>query len=198
VIAAERALARGHVLERLAARPGRDLPLALAPRRAAVAAVIRWRPPGPEVLLMKRAERPGDRWSGHVSFPGGRHEPADVDLLATAVRETREEVAVDLEAAARPIGRLDDVMAVARGRIIPMAIRPFVFELTEEVTPGTSDEAEACFWFPLAGAWDGSVVDAMVYRAGPIPLHFPCYRWEGHVIWGLTHKMLETLFEALR
>ena len=44
--------------------------------------------PMPRVLLMKRTERAGDPWSGHISLPGGRHDRTDADLLATAIRET--------------------------------------------------------------------------------------------------------------
>lgn len=50
----------------------------------------------PEILFIKRAGRVGDRWSGHVAFPGGRRDPPDVDDRATAIRETREEVGLDL------------------------------------------------------------------------------------------------------
>ena len=65
-----------------------------------------------------------------MAFPGGREDPGDVDLLSTAVRETLEELALDLNYHARLIGRLDDLPAVARGRRTGMSIAPFVFELT--------------------------------------------------------------------
>jgi len=51
----------------------------------------------PEVLFIKRATREGDKWNGHVALPGGRRDPEDEDDLATAVRETIEEVGIDLE-----------------------------------------------------------------------------------------------------
>lgn len=50
----------------------------------------------PEVLFIKRASRVGDRWTGHVAFPGGRRDPEDADDFAAAVRETSEEVGIDL------------------------------------------------------------------------------------------------------
>ena len=53
----------------------------------------------PEILFIKRAGRVGDRWSGHVALPGGRRDPPDVDDRAAAIRETKEEVGLDL---ARP------------------------------------------------------------------------------------------------
>lgn len=50
----------------------------------------------PEILFIKRAARKGDRWTGHIALPGGRRDPGDQDDSAAAVRETQEEVGVDL------------------------------------------------------------------------------------------------------
>ncbi|KAG5458036.1 MAG: hypothetical protein BJ554DRAFT_1822 [Olpidium bornovanus] len=49
----------------------------------------------PEILFIKRATRAGDRWSGHVAFPGGKQEPSET-ARQTAERETREELGLDL------------------------------------------------------------------------------------------------------
>lgn len=50
----------------------------------------------PEVLFIKRASRVGDRWTGHVALPGGKRDPEDADDRAAAIRETSEEVGLDL------------------------------------------------------------------------------------------------------
>lgn len=50
----------------------------------------------PEILFIKRAARPGDRWDGHVALPGGKRDVDDADDRAVAVRETWEEVGIDL------------------------------------------------------------------------------------------------------
>ena len=117
--------------ERIARRPERNaspdpmwqLPAAdkaaAEPKRAAVAAVLRPGSNGPEVLLIRRAEHPNDPWSGHMAFPGGREDPCDADLFGTAVRETLEEVALDLTTNAALLGTLDDLPAVARGKRTP-------------------------------------------------------------------------------
>src|SRR5207244_771887 len=60
-------------------------------RPAAVALVLLEGPHGLEILLIRRAERTDDPWSGQIALPGGRYGPGDLDLEATAVRETREE-----------------------------------------------------------------------------------------------------------
>ena len=160
-------------------------------RGAAVAIVLRARSNETEVLLMRRAERAGDRWSGQIGLPGGHAEPADQDLLATARREAREEVGVDLGRDARLLGHLPAVQARARGQVLQMWITPFVFALETSVEPTLSVEATEVFWFPLVRA-----------RAGELPwtyryLHndeeerlLPAWRFEERVVWGLTYDIL--------
>src|SRR2546421_732987 len=77
-------------------------------RPAAVSLVLVEGPRGVDLLLIRRAERPDDPWSGQIALPGGRQDPDDVDLLATAARETREETGVELASAER-LAVLDDL-----------------------------------------------------------------------------------------
>src|SRR5579863_6444108 len=84
---------------------GQEEPISrVASETAAVAVVVRDTEEGDEVLLIKRAERDGDPWSGHIALPGGRVQKQDESFKATAVRETREEVGVDLDANASFLG----------------------------------------------------------------------------------------------
>jgi 8-oxo-dGTP pyrophosphatase MutT (NUDIX family) len=163
---------------------------------AAVAALLRWTADAPEVLLMKRAARVGDRWSGHVSLPGGREAPEDPDLLATAIRETEEEVGLELRATATLLGRLDGVRAVARGRPLSMSITPYVFAQTRAGVVTLGDEAEAAFWLPLDRAASGALDDTYDYHLGPVKMALPCWRYDGQVIWGLTYQMLSNLLDV--
>jgi 8-oxo-dGTP pyrophosphatase MutT (NUDIX family) len=50
----------------------------------------------PKTLLIRRAEKDEDPWSGQVAFPGGKRTEGDRSLRETAVREAWEEVGVDL------------------------------------------------------------------------------------------------------
>ena len=51
----------------------------------------------PEVLFIKRATRKGDRWTGQIALPGGKREPDELDDQSTSVRETKEEIGLDLD-----------------------------------------------------------------------------------------------------
>lgn len=83
-------------------------------KRASVAVVLRRdrRQHGPlELLLIKRAENPRDRWSGDIALPGGRQEVGETDL-DTAIRETHEEVGMALtKGGFEFLGQLDDRVA---------------------------------------------------------------------------------------
>lgn len=186
-------------LDRLCAR------LALAPahappadgiRRAAVAAVLRDAPTGPSVLLMKRTERVGDPWSGHISLPGGRYELTDANLLATAVRETREELAVDL-AATRVVGSLPPLHPRSSGPA-GIEVSPFVFLASPEVLlePRASAEAETAFWLSLELAASGAL-DATYDHVGS-STSWPSWRHDGHIIWGMTMRIVGELIELGR
>jgi 8-oxo-dGTP pyrophosphatase MutT (NUDIX family) len=158
-------------------------------RRAAVAAVLHDDPAGPRVLLMKRAERAGDPWSGHISLPGGGFEPHDADLLATAIRETHEELGIEL-ARARLLGNLPVLSPMSSGPN-GVEVTPFVFAATGAIDPRPGPEAEVAFWLPLELAASGALDDTYVYPG--TDRAFPSWRYDGHVIWGLTWRILGDL-----
>ena len=81
---------------------------------AAVAAVARKGKLGAELLFIERSTKKDDPWSGQMAFPGGRASDNDQDSLATAVRETNEELGIDLVDSLL-LGRLSDVEGGPRG-----------------------------------------------------------------------------------
>jgi 8-oxo-dGTP pyrophosphatase MutT (NUDIX family) len=159
-------------------------------KRAAVAIVLH----GDRVLLMKRSERAGDPWSAHISLPGGGFKPADGDLQTTAIRETREELGVDL-AATRCLGSLPPLSPLTSGPH-GMEVTPFVFVADSPLSPQPGPEAESAFWLSLevaaSGALDGT------YRYPSFERDLPCWNFEQHVIWGLTYRILGELLALAR
>lgn len=170
--------------------------------RAAVAVILRDAPLGIEMLFIRRAEHPEDPWSGHMAYPGGRAEADDPGLQATAVRETLEEIGIDLARSACLLGALDDIRAMARGVPVDLAITPFVFRLTEEAATELSHEVRSLHWIPLwvlFGPESGSEMD-YVHQGARVRL--PCFRiGQGEdevVIWGLTFRMCSGLRERFQ
>jgi 8-oxo-dGTP pyrophosphatase MutT (NUDIX family) len=166
-------------------------------RFAAVAAVVRITPGGTETLLMRRAESPLDPWSGHMSFPGGRQDPEDLTLLDTARRETKEETGLDLLESAQLIGQLDDLQAVARGATLDLVIRPFVFELREPRELAPNYEVAELVWAPIEPMRSGRLDTVWPYVHRDQRWDLPAFDVGGRIVWGLTHRILVSLFTRL-
>jgi 8-oxo-dGTP pyrophosphatase MutT (NUDIX family) len=168
-------------------------------KQAAVAAVLRDGQAGPEVLLIRRAEHPSDPWSGHMAFPGGRHDPTDSDLEATVVRETQEELGLNLLRDASLIARLDHVPAIARGRRTGLTIAPFVFELTApSVILKNNYEVAEALWAPLLPLMRGERATTTRYVYEGRTLELPAHDVDGRLVWGLTYRMLDELFRRMK
>ena len=164
-----------------------DAPLA-GQRNAAIALILLEVEASLEVLLIERAERAGDPWSGHMALPGGHVEPSDADLAATAERETWEEVGLDLRQAGERLGRLSD-SAPARGTAI--AVRPFVYLLQARPTLLLSEEVRAAFWVPMGPLQRGERQTKFSFERAGQALIFPAWDIDGRVVWGLTYRVLD-------
>jgi 8-oxo-dGTP pyrophosphatase MutT (NUDIX family) len=150
-----------------------------------------------EMLMIERASYAGDPWSGHIAFPGGRREPADVTLLDTALRETREEMGVDILAAGRVLGALERVNPVSPS-LPPLSIAPFVAMLARDVPLALSDEVAGAFWVPLSTfrRTDASS-DVEVVLANGIRRTVRAFVHERYTIWGLTERILRDLLSRI-
>ncbi|MBI2567353.1 MAG: CoA pyrophosphatase [Candidatus Schekmanbacteria bacterium] len=180
----------------------RSIPGASLLKQAAVAAILREGADGrgAEFLLIRRAEHPQDPWSGHMAFPGGRRDETDADSLAAAIRETQEEVGLDLQRHADRIGRLSHLMARAQGRPLPMVIVPYLFHLAPDapVELQPSSEVAEIVWVPLAFLANPANRESFAYRVGGLSMPLPCIFFGGRKIWGLTLRMIDELLGAVR
>ena len=165
-------------------------------RRAAVAVVFRGAATDRELLLMRRIEISGDPWSGHISLPGGMRMATDANLLQVAVRETREEVGLDLARSARLLCRMESFRAVAGRSIPPMDITPFVFRVEAEVTAVPGREAEECFWLPLEEVLSGQLDAEHRHVRQGVTQTLPAWRYGGRVVWGMTYRMICDVLRA--
>lgn len=165
----------------------------------AVAVILAPAAAGPEVLLIRRAESPVDPWSGHMGLPGGRREESDADRLATALRETAEEVGVRL-AAEHLLGRLDDLNpAGATAR--ELSVRPFVFGLEGRAAAEARAAARALHevasvhWTPLSALYGAETTAEVDFRGGrrAVSCFAGGFLPEGRVVWGLTYRILSAL-----
>ena len=167
-------------------------------KRSAVAVIIHYRGGSPYILLMKRIERPGDPWSGQVSFPGGGEEDVDETLLDTARRECMEEVGIDLLRHGVHLGQLDDVQAMSGGQPVSMFIRPFVFELMTEVDTELGPEARDVRWIPLNEIAPVASEEIYAYQGRDRVIELPCWRYQGFTVWGLTRHMIHAFLCLLK
>lgn len=179
----------------IAARPPRRAEVDPGVPSASVALLVRHGTGGPELLLIRRAERQGDPWSGHMALPGGRSAPEDRDEEATAARETLEEVGIDVERDGRRLGPLD-VLTPISDRAPRITVSPFVFAVPPEVEARPNAEVAQAIWVPLAELAEPGAATEYLHEMGDGTVaSFPAYGARGNVVWGLTHRILTGFLE---
>jgi 8-oxo-dGTP pyrophosphatase MutT (NUDIX family) len=162
--------------------------------RAAVALVLARRPE-PSLLLVRRRERVGDPWSGHMALPGGYSSTTDATLEVTAVRETMEETGIDLAAGGELIGALDDLSP--RSPYLPLiVVRPFVFAVDTVQPAAASAEVDEVVWLKVAELFDAANQKPLTFAFPDGPRTFDSLQLRGYTIWGLTERIL-TQFRSL-
>jgi 8-oxo-dGTP pyrophosphatase MutT (NUDIX family) len=133
------------------------------------------------------------RHAGEISFPGGRRDPGDADLSATALREAQEEIGLD--PAAVELGeRLPPTNTFVTGyRIHPLVghiAHPHELDLRPNPT-----EVETLLTFSLAVLRESYEMRRLIRRG--VPIHTPTFEIEGRLIWGATARILGDLFDSL-
>jgi 8-oxo-dGTP pyrophosphatase MutT (NUDIX family) len=166
-------------------------------KRSAVAMILQVRAGELHILMIKRADREGDPWSGHMAFPGGRMDKADAHGYAVAVRETEEEVGLSLGPQDQCIGRLSDLNARPHKGTFGMAVSPFVFRLEREVTFTPNYEVAEVVWVPLEFLLDTDNREKMTWEYKGVKIPMPCYMYGKRCIWGLSLMMLDELMDLI-
>lgn len=178
------------VQERLRHTLGARAPQRLPCDVRAAVAVLFDRTSEPSLLFIRRAEHPADPWSGHVAFPGGKHDEGDRDLRATAQRETREEIGLDL-ANADYLGQLDDLHT----NISAFVVSGFAYAVPTPPTLHLSEEVEDCFWVPLSHLTQPERPTHLTFDGR----EFPALSLGPHrpLLWGITYRFVEQVLGRL-
>ncbi len=157
---------------------------------AAVSVILKDRD-APSILLIKRAEREGDPWSGQVAFPGGKAQEGDATLKDTAIREGEEEVGLDLGGGAEFLGYFTPF----RTHTGTMDVVPSVFLLKGEAEVRTNEEVTSYRWVGLERLLSEQARSAYRLEFGGQVREMPALLVGDYVVWGLTHRIISKLLE---
>lgn len=151
-----------------------------------------------EVGYIRRSVHERDRWSGQIAFPGGKKEDEDESDMRTALRETQEEIGLQLEAS-NFVGRLDDIQARKQGEVLDFFIRPFVFFVPDEIETQISEaEVAEFFWVSLKHLRDPKMQTTHKFQRNNMTLQMPAIDLKRDLpLWGLTYFMTQNLLHRL-
>ncbi len=178
------------IRDRLARWPRKAPAVPPGARRAAVLVPLYLRDGQLWIVFTRRTESV-EQHRGQISFPGGGEEPGDPTLFHTALRESEEELGIR-PADVLPLGRLSPLMTVTNFYVEPFVAaipQPYLF------TPAEAEIAEV-IEAPIPALLDPAILEKRPFPGREQPVLF--YRYEPHVIWGVTAQILEELLAVLR
>ncbi len=146
--------------------------------------------PTPSILMVKRAHRTGDPWSGDMAFPGGRQEHSDKSHIATALRELHEEIGVFIQSP--PLMRLSTLWTKSHSSFRPMAIHPYIFKTHRKFSFKLSHEVDEAVWIPLE-SFETNLRNHFNWKLRFATYRMPCFYYQKYRIWGLSLKMIEEM-----
>lgn len=159
------------------------------PTASAAVAIIQCLNTHESYLILRRAAHPKDPWSGHFSFPGGRREERDRDLLATCIRETEEETGILLSPGQlqRRLGHETAGQSFHQ----PIYVQPFLFTLpAPPPLQLAAGEIQGAVWLDARRFQDPSLHRNVEMLPGRL---FPAYPIEDYYLWGFTYRLLRTI-----
>jgi 8-oxo-dGTP pyrophosphatase MutT (NUDIX family) len=170
--------------------PFKEAAVALVLRAAAVADDL-------ELLLIRRAQREGDPWSGQIGLPGGRFERVDASLEETAVRETIEELGLDVRRHGVVLGALDELRP--RTPVLPpIIVRPYVCVVRDVPTLVPSDEVAEYRWVRVGDLFHADARVNTTVRVRDFSMRVDAYQMGDFTVWGMTERILSTFAEIWR
>ena len=187
-------LSLARIADVLAGRPGVPASTDGDPPRAAVAVTLREAGVDDvELLLIRRAERAGDPWSGQIALPGGRWSPNDESLVHTAFRETGEETGIDLFTDGILLGTLDELRP-RTPTLPPIIVSPVVVRLSAPATTLVlNHEVAEAFWVSLGVLADPATSQEREVHARGSTWRVSAFVLDQHVVWGLTERIVRQL-----
>ena len=165
--------------------------------RASVAVILNSIDSELYLFFIRRTENPGDSYSGHVAFPGGKMNAGDSSAVDTALRETNEEIGVNLNEDSTYLGRLDDLKPLNPNGP-KYIVSPFVFILNKEITININkDEVERYMWISFAHLSDiNNLRIRHKERDGEIIEDY-VYRYQKYLIWGMTGRIVNSFIKEV-
>lgn len=143
------------------------------------------------LLLTQRTEHL-ETHKGQIAFPGGKFQYEDLDCLTTALRETQEEVGIDMDAV-DVLGELDHTITLSRFRVCPfvgLIPYPYPFRIN-------TYEVERLIELPFSHLNEGGFREASFLFRGErlYGLHI---EYQGDVIWGATARIIKNFFDLMQ
>ena len=160
----------------------------------AVVAILLWDEPGRglQTLLVQRAEREGDPWSGQIGLPGGRVKQGAETPRTALHREVDEEVGIKLEEVGVELGSLSVGHPMRR---MEMRVQPWVYGLRIMPRISIGSEIASSFWANLAHLPSTKKMSEITIRNQPWSVE--SFVVEGKIVWGFTYRVLTELLPIL-
>jgi len=164
-------------------------------QQAAVSLIVVETEYGLQLLLIQKAQRKGDLWSGQMAFPGGHKESNDKTLLDTAIRETQEEVGIELhhDTCVAQLTRCAPLK-----RRLPLLVTPYVFASSLIPSVTMNHEVSDYIWLPLDVLTKHDYLHFQKVQFDQGVVEVPGFLLpSGQFIWGLTFRILRSFIEIV-
>lgn len=145
-----------------------------------------------EHLILTRRTETVRHHKGQIAFPGGHQDPGE-DLLATALRETYEEIGVSPKDV-QVIGAIDDIATITNFRVTPfLGTIPYPYDFTLE-----KREIAELLLVPVEALLDeNNITKNLISGRDGTSFEVYYFDWEGTVIWGATGRIVAQLLNLL-